>query len=126
MENTPRWETDLEYCEKAGYDLIEIRLDKLHDYLTRHTLGELKAFFDSHSIKPFAFNALEFINFRDQKGFEEIQRGLQFCCEAGAIIGCKRVVIVPTFDIGNKTKTEIREETVRAIHILAAMPNRAG
>ena len=112
-------ETDLSYCEKYHYDLIEIRLDKLHDYLTRHTLGELKAFFDAHHIKPFAFNALEFINFRDKKGFEDIMRGLQFCCEAGHIIGCKRVVIVPTFDIGNKTITEIREETVRVIHIMA-------
>ncbi len=112
-------ETDLAYCEKYHYDLIEIRLDKLHDYLTRHTLGELKAFFDSHSIKPFAFNALEFINFRDPKGFEEIMRGLQFCCEAGHIIGCKRVVIVPTFDVGSKTITEIREECVRVINIMA-------
>lgn len=112
-------ESDLEYCEKSHYDLIEIRLDKLHDYLTRHTLGELRAFFDSHHIKPFAFNALEFINFRDKNGFEDIMRGLQFCCEAGQIIGCSRVVIVPTFDVGDKTITEIREETVRVINIMA-------
>ena len=112
-------ESDLEYCEKSQYDLIEVRLDKLHDYLTRHTLGDLRAFFDSHHIKPFAFNALEFINFRDKKGFEDIMRGLQFCCEAGRIIGCNRVVIVPTFDVGNKTITEIREETVRIINIMA-------
>lgn len=112
-------ESDLEYCEKSHYDLIEIRLDKLHDYLTRHTLGELRAFFDSHHIKPFAFNALEFINFRDKNGFEDIMHGLQFCCEAGQIIGCSRVVIVPTFDVGDKTITEIREETVRVINIMA-------
>lgn len=112
-------ESDLESCEKYGYDLIEIRLDKLRDYLTRHTLGELKAFFDSHRIKPFAFNALEFINFRDKKGFDEIMSGLKFCCEAGRIIGCGRVVIVPTFDVGNKTIAEIRDETVRVIRIMS-------
>ncbi len=59
-------ETDLEYCEKSHNDLIEIRLDKLRDYLTRHTLFDLRAFFDSHHIKPFAFNALEFNQFRGQ------------------------------------------------------------
>jgi 2-keto-myo-inositol isomerase len=112
-------ETDLAYCEKSHYDLIEIRLDKLHDYLTRHTLGDLRAFFDSHHIKPFAFNALEFINFRDKSGFDDIMHGLQFCCEAGRIIGCDRVVIVPTFDVGNKTITQIRDETVRVINIMA-------
>ena len=45
--------------------------------------------------------------------------GLNSCCEAGNIIGCDRVVIVPTFDIGNKTITEIRAETVRVIHIMS-------
>lgn len=112
-------ETDLEFCEKSGYDLIEIRLDKLHDYLTRHTLGDLRAFFEAHRIKPFAFNALEFINFRDAQGFGEIMSGLKFCCEAGKLIGCQRVVIVPTFDVGNKTIPEIRDECVRVIHQMA-------
>ena len=112
-------ESDLETCEQVGYDLIEIRLDKLHDYLTRHSLSDLRAFFESHRIKPFAFNALEFINFRDTSGFGEIMSGLKFCCEAGDVIGCHRVVIVPTFDVGDKTLTEIREETVRVIHKMA-------
>lgn len=112
-------ESDLELCEKYHYDLIEIRLDKLRDYLTRHSLVDLRAFFDAHHIKPFAFNALEFINFRDEKGFAEIMDGLKFCAKAGEMIGCKRVVIVPTFDVGDKTITEIREETVRVIHIMA-------
>lgn len=108
-------ESDLAYCEQYHYDLIEIRLDKLRDYLTRHSFVDLKAFFDSHHIKPFAFNALEFINFRDEAGFGEIMDGLKFCVQAGGIIGCDRVVIVPTFDVGNKTIAEIREETVRVI-----------
>lgn len=112
-------ESDLEYCEKYHYDLIEIRLDKLRDYFQRHTPGELRTFFDTHHIKPFAFNALEFINFRDEAGFQEIMDGLKLCCSTGEIIGCKRTVIVPTFDIGNKTISEIREESVRVIRILS-------
>ena len=112
-------ESDLASCEKIGYDFIEIRLDKLRDYLTRHTLEELKAFFDAHKLKPYAFNALEFINFRDAAGFSEIMDGLKFCCDAGDIIGCRKVVVVPTFDVGEKTLEEIREETVRVLHIMA-------
>jgi 2-keto-myo-inositol isomerase len=45
--------------------------------------------------------------------------GLKFCCEAGDVIGCHRVVIVPTFDVGDKTISEIRDETVRVIHKMA-------
>jgi 2-keto-myo-inositol isomerase len=112
-------ESDLELCEKQGYDFIEIRLDKLNDYLTRNNIHDLKAWFDTHNIKPYAFNALEFINFRDEKGFEDIMNGLKFVCYAGSIIDCKKVVIVPTFDVGSKTITEIENETVRVINIMA-------
>jgi len=112
-------ESDLTLCEQAGYDLIEIRLDKLRDYLTRHKIEELKAFFDGHHIKPYAFNALEFISFRDEAGFRDIMDGLRFCCDAGDVIGCRRVVVVPTFDVGSRTAAEIHRETVRAIGVMA-------
>lgn len=112
-------ESDLELCEKQGFDYIEIRLDKLKDYLTRKTTEDLKRYFNSHNIKPYAFNALEFISFRDEKGFEDIMKGLEFVCEIGEIIDCKKVVIVPTFNVGPKTKAEIEDETVRVINIMA-------
>jgi len=113
-------EKDLESCEKHGYHLIEIRLDKLRDYLTRHTLKDLKEYFSTHKIKPFAFNALEFISFRDEKGNQEIWDTLTFLCECGAVIDCRKIVVVPTFDVGDdKTVPMIREETVRQLRRLA-------
>jgi 2-keto-myo-inositol isomerase len=112
---------DLELCEKYGYDLIEIRLDKLREYLVDHTVEELKVFFEHHRIKPYAFNALEFITFRDQEGYEQIRNDLQFLCEIGEVIHCKTVIAVPTFDIGDYTISEIKEETVRVLHELAQL-----
>jgi 2-keto-myo-inositol isomerase len=110
---------DLELCEKYGYDLIEIRLDKLREFLVDHTVEDLKMFFEQHRIKPYAFNALEFITFRDQEGYEQIRNDLQFLCEVGEVINCKTVITVPTFDIGDYTKSEIKAETVRVLHELA-------
>lgn len=49
-------EQDLVLCEKAGFDYIEIRLDMLTDYLKRHTVEELAAFFCTSRLKPHAFN----------------------------------------------------------------------
>lgn len=112
-------ESDLLYCEKQGYDFIEIRLDKLNDYLTRNNILDLKKYFDTHNIKPYAFNALEFINFRDKDGFAAIMQGLHYVCDMGEILNCKKVVIVPTFDIGNYTIAEIEAETVRVMNIMA-------
>ncbi len=112
-------EKDLEYCEKYGYDLIEIRLDKLQDYLTRNTIIDLADFFKKNKIKPFAFNALEFITFRDEKGYQEILDNLKFLCEAGNVIHCKKIVVVPTFDVGGYTKQEIKDESVKRLTELA-------
>ena len=110
---------DLEWCEKCGYDFIEIRLDKLREYLQDHTAADLAAFFASAHLKPYSFNALEFINFRDEQGYNEIKDGLRFCCETGAVIGCHKTVVVPTFDIGPFSKPQIKEETVRVLHELS-------
>ena len=110
---------DLEWCEKAGYDFIEIRLDKLKGYLQDHTVADLANFFANSNLKPYSFNALEFISFRDEAGYKEITDGLKFCCETGAAIGCNKTVVVPTFDVGPYSKTEIKEETVRVLRELS-------
>jgi 2-keto-myo-inositol isomerase len=110
---------DLEYCEKHGYDFIEIRLDKLKVYLQNHTVEDLKMFFDGHRIKPYAFNALEYISFRDEAGYRKINDDLKFLCEVGVVIGCKKIIVVPTFDVGDYSKQQIKKETVKVLHELA-------
>jgi 2-keto-myo-inositol isomerase len=57
-------ERDLELCEKYGYDYIELRLDMLKEYLIAHTLEDLKTFFKTGRLKPYALNSIENINFR--------------------------------------------------------------
>lgn len=114
-------EKDLEFCEKFGYDLIEIRLDKLKDYLVDHTVEDLVEFFNNSKLKPFAFNALEFITFRDVEGYQQIKEDLNYLCQVGEKINCKKIVVVPTFDIGGYSKQEIKEESIRVLNELADM-----
>jgi 2-keto-myo-inositol isomerase len=110
---------DLEFCEKYGYDLIEIRLDKLKDYLIDQTVDDLRHFFETNRIKPFAFNALEFISFRDEQGYQQIKDDLKFLCDVGDVINCKKIIVVPTFDVGDYTVAQIRNETVSELNKLA-------
>lgn len=119
-------EKDLELCEKYGYELIEIRLDKLRDYLKTNTVEDLAAFFKKSRIKPYAFNALEFITFRDEAGYKQIKDDLKFLCEVGEKINCKKIVVVPTFDIGGYTKTQIKEESIRSLNDLADTAEKYG
>ncbi|MGE6833486.1 sugar phosphate isomerase/epimerase family protein [Priestia megaterium] len=112
---------DLELCEKHGYDLIEIRLDKLKEYLVENTVEDLKSFFQNNRIKPFAFNALEFINFRDDEGYQQIKGDLKFLCGIGEIIDCKKIIVVPTFDVGDYTQSQIKDETIKVLDELAEL-----
>jgi len=119
-------EKDLELCEKCGYGLIEIRLDKLKEYLKTHTCQDLVTFFKSSRIKPYAFNALEFITFRDTAGYQRIKDDLKFLCEVGEKIGCKKIVVVPTFDVGSYTKTQIKDESIKVLNDLADFADKFG
>jgi 2-keto-myo-inositol isomerase len=117
-------EMDLILCEKIGYDLIEIRLDKLRDYLRTHTVRDLADFFKTSRLRPFAFNALEGIIFRDGTAYGQIKKDLKFLCEVGDQINCKKIVVVPSFDIGDYTKTEIKDESVRVLRDLGAFAEK--
>jgi 2-keto-myo-inositol isomerase len=119
-------EKDLELCERHGYELIEIRLDKLRDYLKTHNIEELVEFFEKSRIKPYAFNALEFITFRDEEGYRKIKEDLIFLCQVGEKINCKKIVVVPTFDIGQYTKSQIKDESVRSLNELADIASKYG
>ena len=118
--------TDLVLCEKHGYDLIEIRLDKLREYLETHSIEDLKAFFENNHLKPFAFNALEWICFRTPEEWETLMEGLDLFCKVGKEIGCNQVVIVPTPDVGNKTIAEIKASSIEAIKAIDARANKNG
>ncbi|KYZ76598.1 isomerase [Anaerosporomusa subterranea] len=115
---------DLELADRHGYDLIEIRLDKLKQYLSEHDIGELAAFFDDHYLKPYTFNALEFITFRDKAGYSQIKSDLDLLCTAGKKVGCDTIIVVPTFDIVDKTIREIRRESISVLNDLADTAER--
>jgi 2-keto-myo-inositol isomerase len=111
-------ELDLELCNKYGFDLIEIRMDKLKEYLEAHTLDDLVNFFEQNTLKPYAFNALEFVTFRHPNDYKKIKDDLVFLCQSGVKINCRNIVVVPTFDLPY-TRQEIKEESIRVLHELA-------
>jgi len=117
---------DLILAEKYGYDYIEIRLDKLKEYLTSHSVEDLVTFFATSRIKPYSFNALEFITFRDKAGYAEIIENLDFLCRVGERINCREIIVVPTFDIPDKTVKEISSESHRVLNDLGDRASKFG
>jgi 2-keto-myo-inositol isomerase len=108
-------EKDLAACEKYGYDFIEIRFDKLKDYLKKNSIEDLAGYFQHSRIKPCTFNALEFITFRNEEDDARMKADLEFLCKTGNQIGCDTIIVVPTFDIKN-TRKEIIQHTAAVLN----------
>ena len=119
-------EDDLKYCEQYGYDLIEIRIDKLKDYLTRHKPEELADFFEKSQIKPFAFNGLEEFNYRSKKDFEAIWDDAKLCCSLSGLLGCKMLTMDPAFDVGHFKIGKIQRDTEKTVRELLSYTDKYG
>lgn len=110
-------EQDLAWCVKYQYDVIEIRFDKLEAYLQTHTLDELKAFFDSHPLKPYSLNAIVDVNFCDDAAWSAVKQQFTSACEISQQIGNPYIVVCPTerADMRDKTEDAVLRDAVRVL-----------
>lgn len=114
-------ETDLRLCEKYGYDYIELRLDMLKKYFETHTIDDLKAFFATSHLKPFAFNSIENINFCTPEEWKTLVDLFRFGCKTAQAIGNPYIIVVPTVtdEICTKNEKEVFEDSVKVLTQLA-------
>lgn len=122
-------EKDLELCDKAGFDFIEIRLDMLRDYLETHSVQDLKRFFAEHNIKPHAFNALYTYKELFSPEDDTARRGalmedFLLGCKTAKEIGSHGYIIVPPMSANPAvpyadTKENITTDCVRILNRLA-------
>ncbi|UOF90337.1 2-keto-myo-inositol isomerase [Fodinisporobacter ferrooxydans] len=118
---------DLEYCDKHGYDYIEIRtMDKLPEYLNDHSMDDLADFFHAHQIKPLAFNALVFFNNRDEAGYKEIINEYKGMLETAKQIGVSYIVAVPLVTDQKILKKDIKNSCVDVLKDLSDLAQPYG
>ena len=111
--------SDLEACDRHGFDYIEIRFDCLKEYLQEHSLEELAAWFAQHRLQPWAYNTLLFFNQRDEAGMKELDEEIDFIIEVSKAIGIKMLIAVPSFDVGPLTIGEIRDDAANVLRHIA-------
>lgn len=111
---------DLEYCDKHGYDYIEIRtMDKLPEYLKEKSLNELAEYFNTHHIKPLALNALVFFNNRDEDEYLKIINEFKEMMDIAKSLGVKYVVAVPLVTEQKILKQDIKKSCVKVLKELS-------
>jgi 2-keto-myo-inositol isomerase len=93
-------ENDLILCEKHGFDFLELRIDKLQEYETTHTLEELKGVFDSSRIMPHAINGIYLydgflMDDDDPKRRDELVSCIKYALDSARKLGSPVIIVVP-------------------------------
>ena len=118
---------DLKYCEKQGYDYIEIRtMDKLPEYLEQHSIEDLIQFFQSNHLKPLALNALVFFNNRDEAGYQEMITEFKEMVKTAQAIGAQYIVAVPLVTEEKFLKQDIKTSSVEVLKELSEIAKPYG
>ncbi len=113
-------ETDIRAAAAAGYDLVELRSNKLYDYLVDHSVDDLKSLLTETGIGVLSINTLEHITWRSEEDYAAIKDECAKLSEISAAIGCPYVLSVPgSLRQGPKTEQETIDESVRVLNELA-------
>ena len=94
------FEEDVELCEKAGFEYIELRIEKIKKYLVNHTIGDLATLFSSKRIRPHAINVIytysDFLSKNDHaESSKKVLDDIMLCCEVSQGLKVKDLVVVP-------------------------------
>ncbi len=88
-------EEDIRIAGACGYQVVEIRMDKLETYLKGHSFADLKALLAKAGVKPWTINAIGHSTM--QEGAEEarVLRETERFADFAAAIDCPWIVACP-------------------------------
>lgn len=113
-------ETDIRSAAAAGFELVELRSNKLYDYLATRSVDDLRALLAETGIGVLSINTLEHITWRSDEDYAAIKEECARLSEISQAIGCPYVLSVPgSLRQGPKTDEETIEESVRVLNELA-------
>lgn len=92
---TSNLETDVEITSKAGFKGLEVWATKMDTYLQTHTVEDLRTLFETRSVVPLAFDAIEFIGFRGNE-YPQVQARCRELSKLAQAIGCPTIAVVPS------------------------------
>ncbi|MGH9948279.1 MAG: sugar phosphate isomerase/epimerase family protein [Pyrinomonadaceae bacterium] len=120
-------ETDILAAAAAGYDLVELRSNKLYDYLETHPVDNLNALLAETGVGVLSINTLEHITWRSDEDYAAIKDECEKLSAISAAIGCPYVLSVPgALRQGPKTEKETIDESVRVLNELAEIAEPHG
>ena len=122
-----RMENDIILAAKAGFRHIELRKEKVLDFLRRgHTLEELKHLLEDNAIKPVCINALADISFHKGQARVTVEELCHFLCYLGQYTGCRDLEVIAAFGAPTDDREEVTAETAGVLTDLAKIASDYG
>ncbi len=118
--------TDLDLCEKYGFDYIDIQSECLDREMAAglYTLEDLSAWFNdpSHNLKMLSYNALVFFNMKQTQAEKDaVMAELDEIIRRCNMLNCKMIVVVPSMDLPvHATLDDIKEDAVAVLKEMVA------
>ena len=110
---------DLEFCEKYGFDFIDIQSECLDRDLAagKCTVEQLGEWFRTHHLKMLSYNALCFFNMKQTQAEKDaVMAELDEIIRRCLILDCRMIVVVPSQNITvHASRPEIRADAVSVI-----------
>lgn len=113
---------DIEIAGKAGYDVVEIRKDKMEAFLKKHSYRDLVEIMVRNRVRPHTINAIGMSTMQGPAAEAKILKTTADFAKSAAAIGCPWIVACP----GAKTaKTSWDEIIVKSARTLGKMADIA-
>ena len=113
-------EKDIVLAAAAGFRHIELRKEKLLDYLRRgNSLRLLRQLLEENGLKPICINALPDISFHTGQARVAVAELCHFLCYAGQYVGCRDLEVIAAFDAPTDDREAVTAETAGVLTDLA-------
>ena len=112
--------TDIRIAKEAGYEALEINLDKLLRFLkTGFKIEELRKIFSEYDIKPVGINTIKNIEVVDSKKYKKLLKKVEFICRVAKELSCPVIQLVPLCDLEGRSWNEVVKLTAKNISEIA-------
>ena len=88
-------EEDIRIAGAAGYEVVEIRMDKMEKYLEKNSYGDLSRLMEKAGVRPWTINAIGMSTMQDAAGEARVMKETEKFAEYAAAIGCPWIVTCP-------------------------------
>ncbi len=116
----------IETCAQVGFRELELRDNKVEEYLTDHSCKELRTLLQDHDVHVATLNSLEYFSLVPKENFDFMVKKAEHMMTLCQLIECDALVLVPSKNLHRFSWSEIKTSTVEKLQRMADLGSTYG